>query len=103
MRRLDELHTEWPFLGQRTLIEELRDQGIVIGRKRIRRLMKIMGMEAIAPEPSLSVPTPGHKIYLFLPSTASEGHQGGPSVVHGYRLYPNGARTRLPHRYYGLA
>ena len=66
MRRLDELHTKWPFLGQRRLIEELRDQGIVIGRKRMRRLMKTMGIEAIAPKPPMSIPAPGHKIYPYL-------------------------------------
>ena len=66
MRRLDDLHTKWPFLGQRRLIEELRDRGIVIGRKRVRRLMKTMGIEAIAPKPPTSVPAPGHKVYPYL-------------------------------------
>ena len=66
MRHLDELHTRWPFLGQRKLIEELKDQGIQIGRKRLRRLMKVMGIEAIAPKPPLSQPAPGHKVYPYL-------------------------------------
>ncbi len=58
MKCLDELHTRWPFLGQRKLIRELRDQGIEIGRKRLRRLMKTMGIEAIAPKPQLSASRP---------------------------------------------
>lgn len=66
MRRLDEFHTKWPFLGQRRLIEELRGQGIVIGRKRVRRLMQTMGIEAIAPKPPTSVSAPGHKVYPYL-------------------------------------
>jgi putative transposase len=66
MRHLDELHTRWPFLGQRKLIEELGDKGIKMGRKRLRRLMKVMGIEAIAPKPSLSVPAAGHKVYPYL-------------------------------------
>lgn len=66
MRHLDELHTRWPFLGQRKLIEELKDRGVQIGRKRLRRLMKVMGIEAIAPKPPLSQPAPGHKVYPYL-------------------------------------
>ena len=66
MKLLDELHTRWPFLGQRKLIGELRDQGIEIGRKRLRRLMRTMGIEAIAPKPKLSIPGKGHKIYPYL-------------------------------------
>jgi putative transposase len=74
MRHLDELHTRWPFIGQRKLIRELRDhgikesrnQGIKIGRKRLRRLMRTMGIEAIAPKPKLSAPAKGHKIYPYL-------------------------------------
>jgi putative transposase len=66
MRHLDELHTRWPFLGQRKLIEELRNLGIQIGRKRLRRLMGVMGIEAIAPKPPLSQPAPGQKVYPYL-------------------------------------
>ena len=66
MCHLDELHTRWPFLGQRKLIRELRDQGIKIGRKRLRRLMRMMGIEAIAPKLKLSAPAKGHKIYPYL-------------------------------------
>ena len=58
MCHLDELHTRWPFLGQRKLIRELRDQGIKIGRKRLRRLMRMMGIEAIVPRSPSSARLP---------------------------------------------
>jgi len=66
MRCLDELHTRWPFLGQRKLIQELADQGIKIGRKRLPRLMRTMGIKAIAPKPKLSARAKGHQIYPYL-------------------------------------
>ena len=58
MRALDELHLRRPFYGQRMLLVELRKLGWKIGRKRIRRLMKIMGIAAIAAKPPLSAPAP---------------------------------------------
>lgn len=66
MRDLDEIYTAIPFYGQRKLLRELRNKGWRIGRKRTRRLMRIMGIEALVPKPSLSKPTPGHKIYPYL-------------------------------------
>lgn len=66
MRDLDVLYTKWPFYGQRKLLRELRHFGWSIGRKRVRRLMKVMGIEALVPKPSLSRPAPGHKIYPYL-------------------------------------
>jgi len=67
MRILDELHTKHPFLGQRKLQYYLKTSNCwLIGRKRIRRLMKIMGIEALVPKPNTSKPTPGHKIYPYL-------------------------------------
>lgn len=66
MRDLDEIYLARPFYGQRKLLRELRKKGWVIGRKRVRRLMKIMGIEALVPKPSLSEPAPGHKIYPYL-------------------------------------
>lgn len=66
MRDLDELYTKWPFYGQRKLLRELRKYGWKIGRKRTRRLMQIMGIEALVPKPSLSRPHKDHKIYPYL-------------------------------------
>jgi len=66
MREIDVLHTKWPFLGARKIVWELRKLGWRIGRKRCRRLMKLMEIEALVPKPSLSVAAPGHKIYPYL-------------------------------------
>lgn len=66
MRDLDELHTRWPVYGQRKLLRELRVRGWQIGRKRVRRLMRLMGLEAIAPKPKTSIPDAGHRKYPYL-------------------------------------
>ena len=66
MKALDVIYTKWPFLGQRKLQRELCDQGWNIGRKRVRRLMKVMGIEALVPKPSLSQPNKKNKIYPYL-------------------------------------
>ena len=54
MRELDEAHTAYPFYGQRNLQHVLRKKGLRVGRGRIRRLMGVMGIESLAPKPSLS-------------------------------------------------
>ena len=66
MAIMDEIHLECPFYGQRNFRENLKDHGHKLGRKRIRRLMRIMGIEALVPKPSTSVPAKGHKIYPYL-------------------------------------
>lgn len=66
MRCLDEIHTFHPFLGARKLRLELRDKGWFIGRKRVRRLMRVMGIEALVPGPMTSKPCKEHKIYPYL-------------------------------------
>ena len=49
MRRLDELFTQWPFLGSRRLARMLRNEGSAINRKRVQRLMRQMGIAALGP------------------------------------------------------
>lgn len=66
MRDLDELHTRWPVYGQRKLQFELGRRGWRVGRKRVRRLMRLMGLEAIAPKPRTSQPSPEYKKYPYL-------------------------------------
>lgn len=66
MEALDVLHTRWPYFGQRKLQIELGKRGWKIGRKRVRRLMRLMGMEAIAPKPRTSQPNEDHKKYPYL-------------------------------------
>jgi putative transposase len=66
MRRMDELHLEYPFAGSRMLRDLLRQEGLTIGRCHVATLMKRMAIEAIYRRPNTSKPTPGHKIYPYL-------------------------------------
>ena len=66
MRRIDELHLEFPFAGSRMLRDLLRQEGIKIGRLHVASLMKKMAIEAIYRRPNTSKPSPGHKIYPYL-------------------------------------
>ena len=66
MRRIDELHLDYPFAGSRMLRDLLRGEGIAIGRQRVATMMKRMGIAAIYRRPNTSKPAPGHKIYPYL-------------------------------------
>jgi putative transposase len=66
MRRIDELHLDYPFAGSRMLRDLLRGEGVGIGRQRVARMMKRMGIEALYRKPNTSKPAPGHKIYPYL-------------------------------------
>jgi len=66
MRRIDELHLDYPFAGARMLRDLLRREGVVVGRRHVATLMKRMGIEAIYRRPNTSKPAPGHKIYPYL-------------------------------------
>ena len=66
MRRLDELHLDYPFAGARMLRDLLRRAGVVVGRRHVATLMKRMGIEALYRRPNTSKPAPGHKIYPYL-------------------------------------
>jgi len=66
MRRIDELFTAWPFLGSRRMTAMLRAEGSRINRKRVQRLMRLMGIAALGPKPRTTKPAPGHKIYPYL-------------------------------------
>ncbi len=66
MRRIDELHLDYPFAGSRMLQGLLLGEGYKAGRLKVRNLMKRMGIEAIYRRPNTSKPAPGHKIYPYL-------------------------------------
>ena len=66
MRRIDELHLEYPFYGSRRMAVVLRDDGWVVNRKRAQRLMRVMGLEASYQKPNTSRPHPDHKVYPYL-------------------------------------
>ena len=66
MRRIDQLHLDYPFAGSRMLRDMLGREGIPVGRRHVGTLMKRMGMEAIYRRPNTSKPAPGNKIYPYL-------------------------------------
>ena len=66
MRRIDELHLDFPFAGSRMLRDLLGAEGFEVGRRHVATLMKRMGIEAIYRQPNTSKPAPGHKIYPYL-------------------------------------
>jgi putative transposase len=66
MRRMDELHLNYPFAGSRMLQGLLLGEGYKVGRVKVRSLMKRMGIEAIYRWPNTCKPAPGHKIYPYL-------------------------------------
>ena len=66
MRLLDEKYTRTPFYGVRRMMVWLGEVGHAVNPKRVRRLMRLMGLEAIYPKPRLSLGGPGHKIYPYL-------------------------------------
>ena len=66
MRLIDEEYTRHPFYGSRKLRDYLRHQGYSVNRKRIQRLMRIMGLVSVAPKPNTSKRNKKHKIYPYL-------------------------------------
>lgn len=65
-RLVDEIHTDKPFLGSRRICDCLLDFDQVVNRKRIQRLMRKLGITAVAPKPGLSIPAAGHTVYPYL-------------------------------------
>lgn len=66
MRRIDELMMEYPFYGSRQLCRALEREGLVVNRKRMRRLMQNMGLEAVYCKPRTTLRHPEHKVYPYL-------------------------------------
>jgi putative transposase len=66
MRLIDEEYTRHPFFGSRKMRDYLRRLGHRVNRKRVRRLMRKMGIKSVAPSPNTSKPSPEHKVYPYL-------------------------------------
>lgn len=66
MRRIDELHLEYPFAGSRLLRDMLLQRGVQVGRKHVRAPMRRLAIEALYRKPNTSKPAPGHRIYPYL-------------------------------------
>jgi putative transposase len=66
MKLIDRQYTARPYFGSRRMMVWLQDQGHLVNRKRVQRLMALMGLEAVSPKPKLSAPGPGHKVFPYL-------------------------------------
>ena len=66
MQRIDRIHMAQPFRGSRRIVDALAEQGYLVNRKRVKRLMRLMGIQAIHPGPKTTQPNPQHKIYPYL-------------------------------------
>ena len=66
MRQIDEMYLQDPTLGSRSISRQFKRQGQKVNRKRIQRLMRLMGLEAIYPKPRTSRPHPQHRVYPYL-------------------------------------
>lgn len=66
MKLIDQQNLERPFYGSRRMTAWLRNQSHYVNRKRVRRLLAIMGLKAIYRRPRTSQPAPGHKVYPYL-------------------------------------
>lgn len=66
MRKIDTLFLAHPFLASRRIVSLLRADGLLVDRKRVQRLMRKMGMQALGPRPRTTKPEPGHKIFPYL-------------------------------------
>ena len=99
MRRLDQLHLEFPFAGSRMLQGLLVAEGCKIGRRHVKTLMQRMGIEALYRRQRTTKPS-RHKIYRYL--LRGEASPTEPGFGDGPHLYPDGARLRLSGRCAGL-
>ena len=63
MRRIDAMHLQRPFYGSRRIRDWLCEEGDAINRKRVQRLMRLMGITALYPKKNTSKPGKGHKVY----------------------------------------
>ena len=65
-RRIDEIYLEHPFMGSRQIVRMLARKSVRVNRKRVQRLMRAMGLQAIVPGPHTSIPRADHKKYPYL-------------------------------------
>lgn len=66
MKRIDAIHLARPFLGSRRIVDALSDEGILVNRKHVQRLMRLMGIMALHPKARTTRPAPGHRVYPYL-------------------------------------
>ena len=63
---IDQAYTKYPFYGSRRMVRHLLGQGVKVNRKRVQRLMRLMGLAGMAPGPNTSKKHPNHQVYPYL-------------------------------------
>lgn len=65
MKAIDRIHMKWPFYGSRRIRNTLNDEGLAVNRKRVQRLMRLMGICALYPKPKTTQPDSQHRVYPY--------------------------------------
>ena len=102
MALMDRQYLKTPFYGSRKMKAWLLGEGYLVSRKRVRRLMRLMDLEAIYRRPNTSKPAPGHRIYPYL-LKGVEVNRVRPGLGRGHHLHPHGAGLPVPGGHHGLA
>ena len=114
MKSIDKLFTKYPFFGSRQIAVSLARDGVKAGRHRVRRLMRLMGLEAVYKRPKTSQPHPAHPVFPYLlkgmeitrPNQVwcSDITFDGKSILDRFllRLTPRQPGLSLPRRHHGL-
>ena len=89
--------SEVPVLREPQALAELRDEGREVNRKRVQRLMRLMGIEAMAPKPKTSEPHPEHRVYPYLLRGLAISRRE-PGLGDGHHVHPDEVRLRVPGR-----
>ncbi len=85
MRLIDEQYTACPFYGSRRMTAWLVRRGEAVNRKRVQRLLRVMGLEAVDPKPRLSAPAAGRRVYPYLlrgVAVERPGHVWGADITY---------------------
>jgi putative transposase len=98
---IDAEYTRRPFYGSRRMVVSLSDAGYQVNRKRVQRLMKVLGLAGMLPGPHTSTPHPTHRVYPYLLRGVAI-ISTRPGVERGYHVYPVGPRVCLSGGDHGL-
>ena len=102
MQAMDRQYLETPFYGSRRMKASLDRQGMTVSRKRVQRLMRLMGLRAIYRQPRTSQPAAGRWV-SSLPAEGSDDHPGEPGVGGRHHLPAHGPGVLVPGGHHGLA
>ena len=95
MRLIDQRYTDRPFYGSRKMTIWLQGAGHEVNRKRVQRLMRLMGLEAVYPKPKLSAAGAGTQ-GLSVPAAGRDDRARGSGVEYGHHLCPSGVWLHVP-------